>query len=113
VLEFFFFSEHVALFNFSPAWKQNKDRKKLEKNGPANRVQFYHQTIIIVIIGDPWEPLALYFLMKLCMKRSTSLIDARTRVNLPEIPGDPLSIYINANFIKVRYICLITIIIII
>lgn len=26
--------------------------------------------------------------------------NARTRVNLPEIPGDPLSIYINANFIK-------------
>jgi len=26
--------------------------------------------------------------------------NAKTRVNLPEIPGDPLSIYINANFIK-------------
>lgn len=31
------------------------------------------------------------------------LSDARTRVNLPEIPGDPLSIYINANFLKVRW----------
>lgn len=28
------------------------------------------------------------------------LPNARTRVNLPEVPGDPLSIYINANFIK-------------
>ncbi|XP_068672988.1 tyrosine-protein phosphatase non-receptor type 7-like [Montipora foliosa] len=28
------------------------------------------------------------------------LPNARTRVNLPEIPGDPLSIYMNANFIK-------------
>lgn len=34
---------------------------------------------------------------------SWSLTDARTRVNLPEIPGDALSIYINANFIKVRW----------
>ena len=39
----------------------------------------------------------------------SSHVDARTRVNLPEIPGDPLSIYINANFIKVRHICLIII----
>ena len=31
------------------------------------------------------------------------LSDARTRVNLPDIPGDPLSSYINANFLKVSW----------
>lgn len=28
------------------------------------------------------------------------LPNARTRVNLPQIPGDPVSVYINANFLK-------------
>lgn len=31
-----------------------------------------------------------------------SFSDSRSRVNLPEIPGDALSLYINANFLKVN-----------
>lgn len=51
------------------------------------------------------QPVIFFLTVKIMLIISYFFIlsDARTRVNLPEIPGDPLSIYINANFLKVRW----------
>ena len=51
-----------SLGNMLPSliFHQPGSKTKPEKNGPANRVQSYHQTIIIIIIPGPWEPFALF-----------------------------------------------------
>ena len=44
----------------------------------------------------------IFFLLVLMQTVFCSFSDSRSRVNLPEIPGDALSLYINANFLKVN-----------